>query len=85
MSEYKPCPNCGRAGAERMSFTWWGGILGPKLLSHVKCGNCGTQYNGKTGGSNTTGIIIYTVIVVSILAALLVIGIAVVIMLAAMN
>ncbi len=68
-----------------MSFTWWGGILGPKLLSHVKCGSCGTQYNGKTGGSNTTGIIIYTVIVVSILAALLVIGIAVVIMLVAMN
>jgi len=32
------------------------------MLSHVKCRWCGTQYNGKTGQSNTTGIVIYTVV-----------------------
>lgn len=46
-----------------MSFTWWGGILGPKLLTHVKCPECGHKYNGKTGRDNTTGIVIYSVIV----------------------
>jgi len=37
--------------------------LGPKLLSHVKCQSCGKKYNGKTGGDNTTNIIIYSVVV----------------------
>ena len=44
-------------------FTWWGGLIGPKLLTHVKCLACGKQYNGKTGKDNTNGIIIYCVIV----------------------
>ena len=46
-----------------LRFTWWGGLLGPKILTHVKCSGCGHRYNGKTGKSNTTGIVIYSVIV----------------------
>ena len=46
-----------------MKFTWWGGVLGPKILTHVKCPGCGHGYNGKTGRDNTTGIVIYSVIV----------------------
>ena len=46
-----------------MSFTWWGGVIGPKVLTHVKCLRCGHAYNGKTGRDNTTGIVIYSVIV----------------------
>jgi hypothetical protein len=45
-----------------VGFTWWGGIIGPKLLNHVKCQRCGTGYNGKSGKSNTTGIVIYSVV-----------------------
>jgi uncharacterized protein (DUF983 family) len=56
---------------EKVGFTWWGGMLGPRMLSHVKCKSCGTTYNGKTGQSNTTGIVIYSVV-------LFVIGIVVV-------
>lgn len=63
MNQYAPCPKCQATGAERMSFTWWGGLIGPKVLTHVKCPGCGHGYNGKTGRDNTTGIIIYTVIV----------------------
>ncbi|MGH9761359.1 MAG: hypothetical protein ACREDR_37710 [Blastocatellia bacterium] len=37
-------------------------MLGPKLLTHVKCVQCGATYNGKTGNPNTTGIIIYLVV-----------------------
>lgn len=63
MNQYAPCPKCGGSNAEKMSFTWWGGLLGPKLLTHVKCPNCKATFNGKTGKDNTTNIIIYTVIV----------------------
>jgi hypothetical protein len=28
-------------------------------MSHVKCQNCGTEYNGRTGKSNRTRILIY--------------------------
>lgn len=38
-------------------------MLGPKLLSHVKCQSCGKKYNGKTGGDNTANIIIYSIVV----------------------
>jgi uncharacterized Zn finger protein len=63
MAEYAPCPKCSALEAKKVGFTWWGGVLGPSLLTHVKCPNCGTAYNGKTGQSNTTGIIIYSVVI----------------------
>ena len=56
-----PCPKCGQYAAQPVGFTWWGGILGPKMLNHVRCGHCGAQYNGRTGGSNDTAIILYVV------------------------
>jgi hypothetical protein len=58
--EYADCPNCGcRGRATLVSFTWWGGVLGPRLFTHVRCNRCGTCYNGKTGEYNTTRIGIY--------------------------
>ncbi len=71
MADYVPCPNCGGEQIKKVGFTWWGGVLGPSLLTHVKCGDCGTTYNGKTGKSNTTGIIIYSVVVALIAFALI--------------
>ena len=59
MARYAPCPECSCRDADKVSFTWWGGLLGPALLTHVKCQECGTAYNGKTGKSNQTAIIIY--------------------------
>ena len=32
------------------------------MFTHVKCQNCGQQYNGKTGESNTRRIVIYLVV-----------------------
>lgn len=58
-SGYYTCPDCGADAAERVSFTWWGGLIGPAMLSHVRCRNCGTTYNGKSGRSNNTAIAIY--------------------------
>ena len=72
MTSYVACPKCGGA-AEKLKFTWWGGILGPKILTHVKCLTCGYRYNGKTGKDNTTGIIIYSVIVAILCLGLVVV------------
>lgn len=58
---FAPCPRCGQNIAERVGFTLWGGVLGPKLFTHVKCQACGNKYNGKTGQSNTLVIVVYTV------------------------
>lgn len=63
MKEFAPCPKCTNINAEQLSFTWWGGILGPKILTHVKCRDCGTTFNGKTGKDNTTNIVIYSILV----------------------
>jgi hypothetical protein len=45
-----------------VGFSWWGGLLGPRLLNHVKCAGCRTKYNGKSGHYNTLGITIYCMV-----------------------
>jgi hypothetical protein len=59
MTQYQPCPSCTCKEATAIGFTWWGGIVGPKMFNHVECTKCGTTYNGKTGKSNQTAIAIY--------------------------
>ncbi|MFN8401137.1 MAG: hypothetical protein U0X74_14065 [Anaerolineales bacterium] len=62
-TQYAPCPQCGQSNAKPITYTWWGGAIGPRMMSHVKCQSCNTQYNGKTGKSNTQNIIIYNLVV----------------------
>jgi uncharacterized membrane protein YhaH (DUF805 family) len=57
------CPKCNSASLEKVKYTWWGGVLGPKLLNSTKCNECGYTFNGKTGKSNTVAIIIYSIII----------------------
>jgi ribosomal protein L32 len=72
---YATCPNCGERGdAHRVSYTLWGGFVGPWLLTHVRCNNCGTAYNGKTGNYNTTGIVLWVVIPLAITIVAVVFG-----------
>jgi hypothetical protein len=66
MSQYVPCPKCATPDPQQVKFTWWGGMLGPKLLSHVKCVRCGNAYNGKSGKSNMQGIMIYSLVAIAI-------------------
>jgi uncharacterized protein (DUF983 family) len=73
MTSYAPCPKCRSSAAERVKFTWWGGVLGPRLLTHVKCNSCGHKYNGKSGKDNTAGIAIYFAVVAIICFGLLVV------------
>jgi DNA-directed RNA polymerase subunit RPC12/RpoP len=74
-SGYMTCPDCGSDAAQRVAFTWWGGFIGPMILNHVACQNCGSAYNGSSGKSNNTAIAIYTgvelLITVAVLALIL--------------
>jgi len=74
MADYAPCPKCGSTGAKKVGYTWWGGVLGPTLFSLVKCQSCQTTYNGKTGKSATTAIIVYFVVTLIICIVLYVIA-----------
>ncbi len=57
--QYAACPKCGQSNAKKVRYTFWGGALGPSLMTHVKCQSCGTEYNGKTGKSNQQNILLY--------------------------
>lgn len=59
---FAPCYKCRSPYANRINWTLWGGVIGPWLLTHVRCATCGTVYNGKSGQSNTTNIVLYFVI-----------------------
>jgi hypothetical protein len=65
------CPRCQSPNVKRPTFTWWGGALGPKLLSHAVCSACGFGFNWKTGKSNGKGIAIYMGVVLTISVVIL--------------
>lgn len=65
------CPTCRTMTGKAVTFTMWGGVLGPKLLHHHKCTTCGRTYNSKTGRSNTGGIILYTLVMIVVCAVVL--------------
>ncbi len=69
---FTACPQCNSPHLTRPTFTWWGGLIGPKLLNHTVCGSCSHGFNGKTGKSNKTAIGIYVGVAFSI--ALLLVG-----------
>ncbi len=53
------CPQCGMNAAQKVTFSMWGGVLGPKMLNHHKCQACKFGFNGRTGKSNRGAIWIY--------------------------
>ncbi len=67
MSNYVPCPNCGSNNLEKLGYTWWGGFIGPKIFHYVRCKECNTKYNGKTGKQNIGLIVLYNIIFLAIL------------------
>ena len=64
------CPKCGEARAQKLSFTFWGGALGPALFNAVRCMNCRTQFNGKTGMPLTRAIIMYQLVGLAVVVVL---------------
>ena len=70
--EWAPCPNCGHDEATRLHWTFWGSMIGPAIINVVRCGMCGTNYNGVHGDYNYTRIAIY--MAVSTLVGLMIVG-----------
>lgn len=60
------CPRCGQFGAKPITYTWWGGFLGPRMINHTKCPGCGHVFNGKTGRSNRLAITLYVVVGIAV-------------------
>jgi hypothetical protein len=73
---YADCPGCGcRGDATKVSWTWWGGIIGPLVINTVRCNRCGVSYNGKHGDYNGTRIAIYVGISLAIGIAIACLGV----------
>jgi len=68
LSAYEPCPFCQHDTAQPVRFTHWGGVVGPRLLSLVKCKSCGKQFNGRSGGQVDKAIKVYTWVAMATLA-----------------
>jgi hypothetical protein len=65
------CPKCQQdVSPSPVGFTWWGGLIGSKIINHVECPACHNRFNGRTGKSNDAAIAIY-MIVVALLAGTL--------------
>jgi hypothetical protein len=63
-SAYADCPQCHAPGdGTKVSFTWWGGFIGPAIISCVRCRHCGTQYNGTHGDYNGMRILVYQLVI----------------------
>ena len=65
-----PCYRCGSTYARKIEFTWWGGLLGPRMFNHVKCLQCGQTFNSKTGRSNLKAIVLYQLVTLAVIAIL---------------
>lgn len=68
---YAPCPKCGARDASKVSFTWWGGLVGPRMFHVVRCRACDASYNGRTGGKLTATIVVYQIIAALVVAVIL--------------
>jgi transposase-like protein len=70
MNDFLNCPKCASYSVKKIPYTWWGGALGPALLTHVRCQSCGTAYNGKTGRSNSSAIAVYLIVATALVAGI---------------
>ena len=66
------CPACqSDAAPKAVRMSWWGGAVGPKLLSHVECAGCHTRYNATTGRSNNRAIATYLAVTLVLSAGII--------------
>lgn len=43
------CPFCESEHVKRVNYTFWGGVIGPRIFNLHRCEDCNAQYNAKTG------------------------------------
>jgi hypothetical protein len=64
------CPQCNSDNTKEVKYTWWGGLLGPKMMNLQKCEGCGFQFNRVTRQSVKNAIVMYNL--VALVAAILI-------------
>ena len=64
--EAAPCPGCGAQDARAVSFTWWGGVLGPRMFHMVRCNACNRAFDSQSGGTLGRKILVYQVVSISV-------------------
>lgn len=64
------CPRCHGPDVHKPSWTWWGGFLGPKIITHWQCRSCNFGFNPTTGQSTSGSIVIYFVVTFVVCIAL---------------
>lgn len=74
IKDAEPCPQCGQAAGKRIRYSWWGGALGPAMISLTKCQACGYQFNAKTGKSVKNAIIGYQLVVFALCVLIMIAG-----------
>ena len=57
----RPCPACGGPRFEP-GFTWWGGLIGHKILGVEQCKSCKKWWVKETGQPGGTRVTIYMVV-----------------------
>src|SRR5947207_9340852 len=57
----RACPGCGGGPLAEPSFTWWGGLVGHKILGVERCESCRKWWVKKTGAPGGTRVLIYSV------------------------
>jgi hypothetical protein len=60
------CPQCSSTRTSEVKYTWWGGILGPKMMNLQKCEDCRFHFNRKTNKGVANAIIVYNLVVVAV-------------------
>lgn len=67
------CPSCGSRRSSKVTFTWWGGLVGPAMFSMVQCSKCNQQYNSKKGTPvGALHITLYSLVSLAIVVGLLI-------------
>ena len=44
-----PCPRCRQVGANIRTWSWWGGLIGPKIMKQATCMFRKQDFNYQTG------------------------------------
>lgn len=56
------CPSCSSTQTKEVKYTWWGGVLAPKLMHLQKCEACKFQFNRKTNKGTVNAVVAYNLV-----------------------
>ena len=69
---HRPCPGCGIGPLEEPSFTWWGGLVGHKILGVEQCRACRRWWvkgTAQPGGGRVTAYVVIGLILGVLISA----------------